>query len=44
LVNEPMQPGRYVITWDASAMPSGVYFYRLSNGTNIDVQRMLLLK
>lgn len=29
LVNEVKQPGEYSVTWDASNIPSGVYFYRL---------------
>jgi len=28
-VNEKLGPGSYTRTWDASGMPSGVYFYRL---------------
>jgi hypothetical protein len=44
LVNGMMQPGRYVATWYANASPSGVYFYRLQSGSNVSVQRMLMLK
>ncbi|GIW91299.1 MAG: hypothetical protein KatS3mg109_1731 [Pirellulaceae bacterium] len=29
LVNEVKQPGRYEVTFDASGLASGVYFYRL---------------
>jgi hypothetical protein len=29
LVNEPRQAGTYSVTWDASGLPSGVYFYQL---------------
>ncbi|MCX6142867.1 MAG: T9SS type A sorting domain-containing protein [Ignavibacteriales bacterium] len=29
LVNEERQAGTYRVTWDASKLPSGVYFYRL---------------
>jgi hypothetical protein len=32
LVNEMKQPGIYRISWDASKLPSGVYFYRLRAG------------
>ena len=44
MVNGMMQPGRYVATWDASASPSGVYFYRLTSGSNVSAQRMLMIK
>jgi hypothetical protein len=30
MVNEEQQPGFYSVTWDASAYPSGVYYYRLT--------------
>ncbi|MCX6133770.1 MAG: aryl-sulfate sulfotransferase [Ignavibacteriales bacterium] len=30
LANNIQQAGTYLITWDASAFPSGVYFYRLN--------------
>jgi hypothetical protein len=29
LVNESLTPGSYAVEWDASNVPSGVYFYRL---------------
>jgi hypothetical protein len=32
LVNDVRQPGTYTIRWDASSLPSGVYFYRLRAG------------
>lgn len=44
LVNGMMQPGRYVATWNADAMPSGVYIYRLESGKNVAVERMMLVK
>jgi hypothetical protein len=30
LVNEIQSAGRHAVTWNASSMPSGVYFYRLT--------------
>jgi hypothetical protein len=30
IVSEKLQPGYYSRQWDASAMPTGIYFYRLS--------------
>jgi hypothetical protein len=32
LVDEEREPGYYTVNWDASQMPSGIYFYRLSAG------------
>jgi hypothetical protein len=44
LVNEVKAPGRYEVTWDASGLASGVYLYRLTAGSFVDVKKLLLLK
>jgi hypothetical protein len=44
LVSEVMQPGSYRVTWDATAVPSGVYFYRLNAGGHNEVRKMLLVR
>jgi hypothetical protein len=44
LVNETRQPGIYSARWDASAMPSGVYLYRLRVGNFVSTKQMVLLK
>jgi hypothetical protein len=44
LVNEQLAPGTYSVDWDASAFPSGVYFYKLSAGDFTDTKRMVLIK
>lgn len=44
LVNEEMRYGSYSVTWDASDMPSGVYFSRLSVGGASIAKRMILMK
>ncbi|MDI6765662.1 MAG: SdrD B-like domain-containing protein [Bacteroidota bacterium] len=48
LVDEIQEPGYKMINWNASNIPSGVYFYRVtaqSEGkTYTDVKKMLLLK
>jgi len=36
--------GTSEVTWDASGMPSGVYFYRLTAGEHISVGKMVLMK
>jgi len=44
LVNQVLAPGVYHFRWDASAFPSGVYFYRLKAGSFTQTKRMVLLK
>ncbi|MBI5402862.1 MAG: T9SS type A sorting domain-containing protein [Ignavibacteriae bacterium] len=44
LVNEKQLPGVYEVTWDASAFPSGVYFYTLESQSHRDTKKMLLIK
>lgn len=44
LVNEQKRPGNYEVKWDASALTSGVYFYKLTAGGYTDVKKMLLLR
>jgi len=44
LVNEKLQPGTYSVEWNASQLPSGVYFYQLRTGDYIETKKMILLK
>ena len=44
LVNEFKNSGSYEVNFDASALSSGVYFYRLEAGEFTDTKRMLLVK
>lgn len=45
LVNTKQDAGTYRITFDASNLASGVYFYRLSaDGIQIDTKKMILVK
>jgi hypothetical protein len=44
LVEEVQDPGFKSITFGASQLPSGVYFYRLQAGAFIQSKKMLLLK
>ena len=44
LMNEDKPKGNYNVTWDASHMPSGIYFYRLTTENFSQVKRMLLIK
>ncbi|MBM4159266.1 MAG: T9SS type A sorting domain-containing protein [Ignavibacteria bacterium] len=44
LVNEKLQSGAYETTFDASSLPSGVYFYKLKTNTYSDTKKMILIK
>ncbi len=44
LVNQQQVAGTYSVTFNASRLASGVYFYRLSTGSYNAVKKMLLLK
>ncbi len=44
LVNHEQGPGIYQIKFDASALPSGIYFYQLRTDKFFQTKRMVLLK
>ena len=44
LVNEVKQAGYYNLKFDASLLPSGVYFYRLQAGVFVETKKMVLIK
>jgi serine protease len=44
LVNELRPAGVYTIRWDASSLPSGVYFYRLRAGDFVETRKMVFAK
>lgn len=49
LVNQKMQPGKYVTDWagldgNNQQVASGVYFYKMIAGNNIATKRMVLIK
>ncbi|MGE5430515.1 MAG: T9SS type A sorting domain-containing protein [Syntrophomonadaceae bacterium] len=44
LVNQFQNGGTYKATFNASSMPSGIYFYQLNSGSFNSVKKMLLLK
>ncbi len=44
LVNEEKQIGSYEINFNASELPSGVYFYQLRAGEFVETRKMMLLK
>ncbi|MBK7868046.1 MAG: T9SS type A sorting domain-containing protein [Ignavibacteriales bacterium] len=44
IVNGPMSAGSYSFAFDASSLPSGIYFYRIEAGSNVAIRKMILLK
>ena len=44
LVNEEKAAGRYEVNFNASALASGVYIYKLQAGSFINSKKMILLK
>jgi len=43
-IDEHLEPGRYIVTWDASRYPSGIYYYRLTSGAWSRTGIMTLMK
>jgi hypothetical protein len=39
-----VQSGFYEVTFDASSLPSGAYFYKLQSGNFVETKKMILLK
>ncbi|MFA6618555.1 MAG: T9SS type A sorting domain-containing protein [Candidatus Neomarinimicrobiota bacterium] len=44
LLNGTVDAGAYDLRFDASALSSGIYFYRLTSGSFTDIKKMSLLK
>jgi len=44
LVNEVKSAGHYTVTFDGANLSSGIYFYKLNNGSEILTQKMMLVK
>jgi hypothetical protein len=44
LIDEFQSPGSYAVTWDASHIASGMYFYRFNAGEYSATKRMTILK
>ena len=44
LVNERREAGAHTVQWNASGLPSGVYFYRLQVGKFEETKKLILLR
>ena len=44
LVNEEKPAGTYEVEFDATNLPSGIYFYQLKSGSFVSIKKMVLLK
>jgi hypothetical protein len=44
ILSEEMQAGNYFRRWNASDLPSGIYFYRLQAGSFAETKKLILLK
>ena len=44
LVNEFKTAGYYSVSFNASSLSSGAYFYRIDAGNFVDTKKMLLVK
>lgn len=44
LVNRFKSAGNYQVEFNASSLASGIYFYKIVSGNNLDIKKMLLLK
>ena len=44
LVNDEQTAGNYEVTFDASKLTTGVYFYKITSGDFSDVKKMILVK
>jgi len=44
LVNTKQSAGSYEVEFNASKLTSGVYFYRLTSGSFVEVKKMMMIK
>ncbi|HNU79089.1 MAG TPA: T9SS type A sorting domain-containing protein [Prolixibacteraceae bacterium] len=44
LVDKEQNAGSYQVSWDGSAVPTGVYFYRIEAGDFVQTKKMTLMK
>ncbi len=44
LVNQQMNPGKFIVDWDSGSLPSGIYYYILNAGNYSLVKKAVLIK
>ncbi|MBI5404040.1 MAG: T9SS type A sorting domain-containing protein, partial [Ignavibacteriae bacterium] len=44
LINEKLESGSYLLIWNASQYPSGIYFYKLQTEKFVETKKMVLIK
>lgn len=44
LVNSYLEAGQHTVQFDGSILASGVYYYKLTNGTSTNIMKMILIK
>ena len=44
LVNKRQEAGKYALTFDASALSSGIYYYKLTAGNSVQIRKMIYMK
>ena len=44
LLNGELSAGAYSVQWDASHVPSGIYFYRIQSDDFVETKKLLLMK
>ena len=44
LVDDQQDAGNYTLVWDATQLPSGMYFLRMETGNEMFHQKLMLIK
>jgi hypothetical protein len=44
IFRKTVSPGEYLVSWDATNLPSGIYFILVKSGNTINTQKAILLK